>query len=807
MTMQNPFDGDSPRWPRIVGAVTGAYAVLGGSLTLVGWYTGPGRLLSWDDSGITMKANTALSVMLAGAALMSLSLRMRSQRLAMVLGAVVAAVGGLTVLEHITGANLGIDTLLVSEPAGALATSAPGRMGPPGSTSLLLIGTALFILARGRGPHALAALCGVITTAIALLSIIGYWYGAALMYSIPRVTGIAFQTATMLFALGIAIVVSVPDSEPTRLLRARTAAGRLARSTLPFILILPPILGWLRLTGERVGVFDAAFGTALFVLVNIVVLTLLWWLSLKSADRHETALASAQTELVAKGHQLIHVTDSAAVIVAQCSRDLRYLFVNRACAEFLGLPAEKIVGRKIVDVMGAPALAVIQPHIARALRGERVEFESEIPYATAGKRYVRVVYTPDVDATGAITGWISAVTDLTDRQRIEIALSTAAEALKEADRRKDEFLATLAHELRNPLAPIVNSLAILDGSRADASIVDAAITTMRRQLAQMVRMIDDLLDISRVTRDILELRLELVDLRRVIADAVDATRPVAERTRHKMIVSVPPEPVLLNADPARLTQVLGNLLHNACKFSDDGTSIRLDVSCDGEVVVIAVRDEGIGMGSEHLESVFDIFMQVDRSLSRSRSGLGIGLTLVRRFVAMHGGTVTAHSDGYGKGSTFTVRLPARVAAPREERPEEPRSAAAGSQRHRILVVDDHRDAATTLSALLRMNGNEVRLAHDGEAAVTEADSYRPDVILLDIGLPRKTGYDVCREIRGTEWGRRALIIAISGWGQDDDRRQSREAGFDRHMVKPVDVAQLCALLATTAVVPGEQQTV
>jgi CheY-like chemotaxis protein len=213
------------------------------------------------------------------------------------------------------------------------------------------------------------------------------------------------------------------------------------------------------------------------------------------------------------------------------------------------------------------------------------------------------------------------------------------------------------------------------------------------------------------------------------------------------------------------------------------------------------------MGSEHLESVFDIFMQVDRSLSRSRSGLGIGLTLVRRFVAMHGGTVTAHSDGYGKGSTFTVRLPARVAAPREERPEEPRSAAAGSQRHRILVVDDHRDAATTLSALLRMNGNEVRLAHDGEAAVTEADSYRPDVILLDIGLPRKTGYDVCREIRGTEWGRRALIIAISGWGQDDDRRQSREAGFDRHMVKPVDVAQLCALLATTAVVPGEQQTV
>jgi signal transduction histidine kinase/ActR/RegA family two-component response regulator len=435
----------------------------------------------------------------------------------------------------------------------------------------------------------------------------------------------------------------------------------------------------------------------------------------------------------------------------------------------------------------------VKPYIDRVLRGERVEFETEIPYATAGTRYMRVVYTPDRDATGAVTGWVAAVTDFTDRKQTEVALRTAADALKQADQRKDEFLATLAHELRNPLAPILNSLAILDRSRADAQIVDAAITVMQRQLAQMVRMIDDLLDISRVTRAVLELRMDRVDLRAVINDAIDSTRPLAESMGHRVILNMPAGSVQLLADPARLTQVFGNLLHNACKFSEPGKPIHIDVQAEADTVAITIRDEGIGIAPEHIDSVFDLFMQVDRSLSRSRSGLGIGLTLVKRFVEMHNGTVSAHSGGPGKGSSFTVRLPARIAVAREERPAAKHLVS--NRRQRILVVDDNRDAATTLGELLQMSGNEIDLAHDGVEAVEKAELFRPQVLLLDIGLPRKNGYDVCREIRQATWGKEILVIAISGWGQEDDRRKSKEAGFDHHMVKPVDYQTLVAMLA------------
>ena len=271
---------------------------------------------------------------------------------------------------------------------------------------------------------------------------------------------------------------------------------------------------------------------------------------------------------------------------------------------------------------------------------------------------------------------------------------------------------------------------------------------------------------------------------------------------HRVAVNMPAESVLLMADPARLTQVFGNLLHNACKFSEPGKSIDIDVAHDGDSVVIAVRDDGIGIAPDHINSVFDLFMQVDRSLSRSRSGLGIGLTLVKRFVEMHGGTVRAHSDGTGQGSSFIIRLPARTAVARDDRPAV--SVDGASRRHpqRILVVDDNRDAATTLCQLLQMTGNEVQIAHDGVEAVTVADQFRPQVILLDIGLPRKNGYDVCREIRETSWGKDILIIAISGWGQDDDRRKSKEAGFDRHMVKPVDYSMLRSILATSAALPA-----
>ena len=319
----------SPTWPRVLGAATGAYAFVGGALTLVGWYTGSPRLVSWDNSGITMKANTALCALIAGASLLILALRGRRHGIATVLGTMVATIGALTLFEHITGINLGIDSLLVREAPGALATSAPGRMGLPGSTPFLLIGLSVNLLMRERGRYGppLASILGLFAIGIASLSLVGYWYGASVMYSLPRVTGIAFQTATMVFMLGVGIVVSVPDSEPMRLLRAQTAAGKLARTTLPFIIGLPAVLGWLRVNGQRIGLYDTAFGTALFALAIIALLTILFWRSLSSADRHKNC-----TELrpgparVRRNSSCAHVTDSAAVIVAHCSRDLRYIF-------------------------------------------------------------------------------------------------------------------------------------------------------------------------------------------------------------------------------------------------------------------------------------------------------------------------------------------------------------------------------------------------------------------------------------------------------------------------------------------------
>lgn len=780
------------RWPRVAATIAGGYALLGGLVTLTGWLTANLRLISWDYSGITMKVNSALCAVFAGAAIMMIALRVGSRSIVTALGALVAMIGTLTMFEHLTGINLGIDNLIVTDTFGGLPNAASGRMGPPGSTSFILIGLAIILLTRGRRPRGIASQLGLFAVGIASLSLVGYWYGASVMYSLPRITGIALQTATMVFSAGLGVVFCTPDSEPMRLLRARSAAGALARRMLPLIIALPAVLGWLRVNGEHLGLYDTKFGTALFALAIIALLTAMFWRSLASADRHEVALSRAQAELVTKEQQLRHITDSAAVIVAQCSRDYRFVFVNRAGADFFGLPVDQIVGRTMADVMGERAIAGIKPYVDRVLQGQRVEFESEIHYRTIGTRFMRIVYTPDFDGAGGVRGWISAVTDLTSRRETETALRTAADALKQADRRKDEFLATLAHELRNPLAPIANSLAIIERSRSNAQMVDAALTIMQRQLSQMVRIIDDLIDISRVTRDTLELRLEQVDLRRVVNDAIDATRPLADSMRHQIVVSMPDDVQIL-ADPARLTQVFGNLLHNACKFSEVGKSIELTVMSEPDTVVITVRDDGIGIDGHHIESVFEMFTQVDRSLSRSRSGLGIGLTLVKRLVELHNGTVIARSDGLGKGSSFVVRLPARVAvASANDGATRP---AVIRQGLRILVVDDNRDAATTLADLLEMSGNETHLAHDGVEAVEVAIAKRPQVVLLDIGLPRMNGYDVCREIRKTDWGREALVVAISGWGQAEDRKQSAEAGFDRHIVKPVDYATLMSILA------------
>jgi CheY-like chemotaxis protein len=368
--------------------------------------------------------------------------------------------------------------------------------------------------------------------------------------------------------------------------------------------------------------------------------------------------------------------------------------------------------------------------------------------------------------------------------------------LRETDGKKDEFLATLAHELRNPLAPIRNALEIMrvDGHQSSA-VEQAARLMIERQLEQMVRLIDDLLDVSRITRGRLELRKQRVELADVVRSAVDTSRPLIEGSRHDLTVELRREPIYLDADPIRLAQVLSNLLNNAARYTEAGGRIWLTARLRNGDVEITVRDTGVGIPADALPRIFDMFEQVDESLERSQTGLGIGLTLVKRIVEMHGGDVEARSEGPGRGAQFTVRLPrAAVVAPPAPSAEPLPAPPPHAVSRRVLVADDNRDAAESLSMLLRLMGNDVRTVHDGIKAVEEAAVFRPDVILLDIGMPRLNGYEAAKLIREQQWSTGTMIVALTGWGQEEDKRRALDAGFDRHFTKPLDPAQLQKLI-------------
>ena len=371
-----------------------------------------------------------------------------------------------------------------------------------------------------------------------------------------------------------------------------------------------------------------------------------------------------------------------------------------------------------------------------------------------------------------------------------VFIGSHVKRLHDADRRKDDFLATLAHELRNPLAPIRTGIEVmrLGGTRARAETV---LPMMERQVQHLTRLLDDLLDVSRISRGKVALQVQRIDLNQAIQAALEANRALIEKMKHELTVSLPPEPVWLDADPVRLAQVFSNLVNNAAKYTPDGGKIALAVTQSGEEAVVTVTDNGVGIPGSHRESIFDMFTQIESHAAHAGGGLGIGLALVKGLVSLHGGTIEVHSDGPGRGSEFRVRLPSRVR-------QWPALAPGGIERRRsklrILVVDDNHDAAASLAMYLEQIGHEVGLAYDGETAVQVAEAMRPQAILLDLGMPGMDGYEVCRRIRRPDWGKDVRIIAITGWGQDEDRRRSSAAGFDAHFVKPVSTETLVGLL-------------
>lgn len=471
--------------------------------------------------------------------------------------------------------------------------------------------------------------------------------------------------------------------------------------------------------------------------------------------------------------------------------DYLVLETNEAFYKHTGLPLG-MVGKTIRQIVVGDEVPWLGIYGGVALTGEATRFEYEItvePLVGWYDIFIQRIGEPHQHRVAVM------FQDITERKRVEESIATLIEQLRDQDRRKDEFLATLAHELRNPLAPMNNGLQLMRLAAGNPATLEHARGMMERQLQQMKRLVDDLMDVSRISRNKLELRKEFVELATVVNRATETSRPLIEAAEQQLLVSLPTEPVLIDGDPVRLAQAFSNLLNNASKYSEKGSEIRFHAEQAGDEIIVRVRDTGIGIPADKLPNIFDIFMQVDRSLERSQGGLGIGLTLVRQLVQMHGGSVEVHSDGPGHGSEFVVRLPVVIVAkPDGQSTSVNDTNERATEARRILVADDNRDSADSLAMLLEMLGHEVSLAHDGVEALETAKSSKPELVFMDLGMPRMNGYDAARLIRNAPECNGVVLVALTGWGQEEDRRRSYEAGFDYHIVKPIDFAVVEKLL-------------
>ncbi len=462
---------------------------------------------------------------------------------------------------------------------------------------------------------------------------------------------------------------------------------------------------------------------------------------------------------------------------------------NHGAERMFGYTAEEVIG-KSVTLLIPPNHVDEEPAILERLkRGERLEHYETVRQRKDGTRIdVSLAVSPIRDPKGRIVGASKIARDITRHKQTE-------EALRDSDRRKDEFLATLAHELRNPLAPIRQAALISQASSASEAQKRWSHEVISRQVRHMALLLDDLLDISRITRGTLALRMQTTDLASIVDAAVETARPALDAKRHTFTLELPQNRVTFAADPMRLSQVLANLLTNAAKYTDPDGRIALVARCDDGEIVISVTDNGIGIAPESMGNLFSMFSQVKSSKDRSEGGLGIGLALAKGLVGLHGGRIEARSAGSEHGSEFIVRLPLRTQHTRQ-----PSGAAASiaenSVRRRVLIADDNRDAAESLALLLEMEGHEVTVVHDGREAVVAFEKVLPDAALLDIGMPGLNGYEIARFIRRSPHGRDVLLIAVTGWGQDNDKAQAVQAGFNHHFTKPVEPDALAALLAT-----------
>jgi PAS domain S-box-containing protein len=519
-------------------------------------------------------------------------------------------------------------------------------------------------------------------------------------------------------------------------------------------------------------------------------------------DKVVPAVPAASIEELERFHQralLAAIVDSSDDAIVSKTLEGRILSWNRGATRIFGYEPHEVVGKPITIII-PPDLHAEELQILDKLRhGERIEHFDTVRVTKDGRRIaISLTVSPIRAADGTVIGASKVARDVSDRKLAEQRLRQSEEALRLADRRKDEFLALLAHELRNPLAPIRYALAANKKPGRTPEQRKQTDEIIERQVTHMSRLLDDLLDVSRITRGALELRRTPTELTSIIGAAIETVRPVLEAKQHNLTLELPPHPVQLEADAMRLAQVFSNLLINASKYTDPGGRILLRGVQERGTVVVSVSDNGIGISAELLPRVFNMFFQSNEAQGRAEGGLGVGLSLVKGLVTLHGGSVEARSEGPGKGCEFIVRLPSGAARPECLAPERETELLSADVGLKILVVDDNRDAADTCAMLLEASGHHVQTAYTGRQALELVRTFHPHALLLDIGLPDVDGYELARQIRAIPSGRSAVLIAVTGWGQAEDRLRALDAGFDQHLVKPIAAETVESLLQSLA---------
>jgi len=580
-----------------------------------------------------------------------------------------------------------------------------------------------------------------------------------------------------------------------------SAAVVLTRRALPILVLLVLGMEAVRVVIERADLIDATVGTGLMTLLELGLCTgVLWWAAAHVRARERAARGSEEVRTRARLATIVETSDDAIV-----SKDLDGVITswNKGAERLFGYTAAEAIGEPVTMLMPPERYDEEAGILARVRRGQRIDhYETIRRHKDGTLLHISLTVSPLLDEDGTVVGASKIARDVTERKRAaaqrEELLRRAESAREEAEaanRAKDEFLAMLGHELRNPLSAVRTAIAV---ASLDESSRDRAIEIVQRQTEQLTRIVDDLLDVARIAHGRVGLRKERLVLAEVLQRAVEGSRGLMEERRHSVMLTLPAQTIHLDADAARLEQAVANLLTNAAKYTDPGGTISVSAERDQGDAVIRVRDNGMGIAPEVLPRVFDLFTQGERSLERAQGGLGIGLTVVRRIVELHGGTVEARSPGRGGGAEFIIRIPA-LSAPVEETsakpPEGSRGPLAKRPSARVLIAEDHVDAADSLVMILELLGHRVRVVHDGVAALDAARANTPDIMLIDIGLPGMTGYEVAQAIRRDPTLRHLVLVALTGYGGPEDKAQAFAAGFDYHFAKPVDLDTLRKLVA------------